>query len=48
VLPRLLGTPVRIPVARGERGRIEIPFYSGEDFERVVDVHLGSMEAEGV
>jgi ParB family chromosome partitioning protein len=40
-LQRLLGTAVRIHVARGERGRIEIPFYGSDDFQRVVEVLLG-------
>jgi ParB family chromosome partitioning protein len=41
-LQRLLGTAVRIHVARGEKGRIEIPFYGSDDFQRVVEVLLGA------
>jgi ParB family chromosome partitioning protein len=44
-LQRLLGTPVRIHVGKGETGRIEIPFYNTGDFERVIDLLLGA-EAE--
>ena len=44
-LQRLLGTAVRIRVEAGSSGRIEIPFYDPDDFERVVDVLLGA-EAE--
>jgi ParB family transcriptional regulator, chromosome partitioning protein len=41
-LQRLLGTPVRIHVARGETGRIEIPFFSSDDFERITELLLGA------
>ena len=41
-LQRLLGTAVRIHVGRAQSGRVEIPFYSPEDFERVVELLLGS------
>jgi ParB family chromosome partitioning protein len=40
-LQRVLGTPVRIRRARGSRGRIEIPFYNSEDFERVYELLAG-------
>jgi ParB family transcriptional regulator, chromosome partitioning protein len=39
-LQRTLGTDARIK-ARGKRGRIEIPFYSAEDFERVYELLVG-------
>lgn len=45
-LQRLLGTAARIRVARGETGQIEIPFYSSEDFERLMELLLGA-EAKG-
>jgi ParB family transcriptional regulator, chromosome partitioning protein len=41
-LQRLLGTPVRILVAKGEAGKIEIPFFGAEDFERVTELLLGA------
>lgn len=41
-LQRALGTAVRIRVTRGESGRIEIPFYNPGDFERVMELLLGS------
>ncbi len=41
-LQRTLGTAARILVTRGTRGKIEIPFYNTEDFERVVELLLGS------
>jgi ParB family chromosome partitioning protein len=44
-LQRLLGTPVHIQVGRGQTGRIEIPFYNTVDFERVMDLLLGSESA---
>ncbi len=40
-LQRALGTAVRIRHARGGRGRIEIPFYSADDFERVYELLIG-------
>lgn len=40
-LQRALGTAVRIRHARGGRGRIEIPFYSADDFERVYELLVG-------
>lgn len=40
-LQRQLGTAVKIHVGRGDRGRIEIPFYGGDDFERVMELLLG-------
>ncbi|HEX6749182.1 MAG TPA: ParB/RepB/Spo0J family partition protein [Longimicrobium sp.] len=44
-LQRALGTPVRIRVASGKSGRIEIPFYNADDFDRVLELILGT-EAE--
>jgi ParB family transcriptional regulator, chromosome partitioning protein len=44
-LQRALGTAARIRVVRGESGRIEIPFYNAGDFDRVIDLLLGT-EAE--
>jgi ParB family transcriptional regulator, chromosome partitioning protein len=41
-LQSLLGTAVRIQLARGTTGRIEIPFYGHEDFERVMELLLGA------
>lgn len=37
-LQRAFGTAARIRVTRGTRGRIEIPFYGAEDFERVFEL----------
>jgi ParB family chromosome partitioning protein len=41
-LQRQLGTAVRIHVGRGATGRIEIPFFSTDDFERVTELLLGT------
>jgi ParB family chromosome partitioning protein len=40
-LQRALGTAVRIRGGRGDTGRVEIPFYSSEDFERITELLLG-------
>jgi ParB family transcriptional regulator, chromosome partitioning protein len=40
-LQRVLGTEARIRTGRGRRGRIEIPFYDGEDFERIFELIAG-------
>lgn len=40
-LQRSLGTAVRIRTGKGEKGHVEIPFYSSEDFERVTELLLG-------
>jgi ParB family transcriptional regulator, chromosome partitioning protein len=37
-----MGTAVRIHVEKGNAGRIEIPFYGEEDFQRVIELLLGS------
>jgi ParB family transcriptional regulator, chromosome partitioning protein len=39
-LQRALGTAARIRVLRGESGRIEIPFYNADDFDRVMELLL--------
>ncbi|HEX6924020.1 MAG TPA: ParB/RepB/Spo0J family partition protein [Longimicrobiaceae bacterium] len=44
-LQRALGTAVRIRLGKGNSGRVEIPFYSTEDFERVTELLLGSSES---
>jgi ParB family chromosome partitioning protein len=41
-LQRQLGTRVRIHVSKGDAGRIEIPFYGADDFERVAELLLGT------
>ena len=40
-LQRALGTQVRIRKGRGMRGRIEVPFYNAEDFERLFEMLSG-------
>jgi ParB family chromosome partitioning protein len=40
-LQRRLGTEVRIHTGRGMKGRIEIPFFGEEDFERVFELLAG-------
>jgi ParB family transcriptional regulator, chromosome partitioning protein len=44
-LQRRLGTAVRIKAGQGEAGRVEIPFYNSEDFERLVGLLLGTAES---
>jgi ParB family chromosome partitioning protein len=46
-LQRALGTAVRIRVTSGKSGRIEIPFYNADDFERVLELLLGPEEERG-
>lgn len=41
-LQRTLGTAVRIRVQGGKSGRIEIPFYNADDFDRVLELLLGA------
>ena len=41
-LQRALGTPARIRVTGGKAGRIEIPFYNADDFDRVLELLLRS------
>ena len=47
-LQRVLGTEVRIRRTRGMKGRIEIPFFSAEDFERLYELLVGSSATETV
>lgn len=47
-LQRVLGTPVRIRRGRGMSGRIEIPFYNAEDFERVYELVTGKSAVDAV
>jgi ParB family chromosome partitioning protein len=44
-LQRFFGTAVRIRVAGGKAGRIEIPFYNADDFDRVQQLILGPEES---
>jgi ParB family chromosome partitioning protein len=41
-LQRTLGTAVRIRVQGGRSGRIEIPFYNPDDFDRLLEILLGT------
>lgn len=45
-LQALFGTAVRIRKSRGNRGKIEIPFYGNEDFERVFELMTGRPAAD--
>lgn len=47
-LQRALGTAVKIHRSRGMKGRIEIPFYGAEDFERLYELLVGAPAAEVV
>jgi ParB family transcriptional regulator, chromosome partitioning protein len=47
-LQRILGTQVRLRTGRGQSGRIEIPFYGAEDFERVFELVTGKTAADVV
>lgn len=40
-LQRALGTDVRIKRGRGMKGKLEIPFYGAEDFERLFEILAG-------
>jgi ParB family transcriptional regulator, chromosome partitioning protein len=44
-LQRAFGTAVKIHVTKGKAGRVEIPFYGDDDFERVMELLLGSDSA---
>lgn len=39
-LQRRLGTSARIHVTRGHKGKVEIPFFGTEDFERLMEILL--------
>lgn len=45
-LQSVFGTAARIRKSRGSRGKIEIPFYGNEDFERVFEIMTGRPAAE--
>ncbi|MBR9989678.1 MAG: ParB/RepB/Spo0J family partition protein [Gemmatimonadetes bacterium] len=47
-LQRVLGTDVRIRRSRGNRGRVEIPFFSAEDFERIFELIAGQSATDVV
>jgi ParB family chromosome partitioning protein len=47
-LQRALGTAVRIRRGRGDKGKIEIPFYGAEDFERVFELVAGKSASQVV
>jgi len=47
-LQRVLGTRARIRRIRGATGRIEIPYYSAEDFERVFELVVGKSATDVV
>jgi ParB family chromosome partitioning protein len=47
-LQRVFGTEVRIRRSRGHRGRIEIPFFSAEDFERIFELMAGQSATDVV
>jgi ParB family transcriptional regulator, chromosome partitioning protein len=47
-LQTVFGTAVKIKKSRGNRGKIEIPFYGNEDFERVFEIMTGRPTADVV
>jgi ParB family chromosome partitioning protein len=47
-LQRALGTAVKIHRNRGMKGRIEIPFYGAEDFERIYEILVGAPASDAV
>jgi ParB family chromosome partitioning protein len=47
-LQRVLGTAARIRRGRGMRGRIEVPFYSAEDFDRIFELLAGKSAVDVV
>jgi ParB family transcriptional regulator, chromosome partitioning protein len=47
-LQRVFGTEVRIRNSRGSRGRIEIPFFGAEDFERIFELLAGESASDVV
>jgi ParB family transcriptional regulator, chromosome partitioning protein len=47
-LQRICGTEVRIRKGRGNRGRIEIPFYGADDFDRIFEIISGQSATDVV
>jgi ParB family transcriptional regulator, chromosome partitioning protein len=47
-LQRVCGTDVRIRKGRGHRGRIEIPYFGAEDFERIFELITGQSATDVV
>jgi len=47
-LQRVLGTEVRIHSGRGMRGKIEIPYFGAEDFERIYELLAGRSATDAV
>jgi ParB family transcriptional regulator, chromosome partitioning protein len=47
-LQRVFGTAVHVRSGRGMKGRIEIPFYGAEDFERIFELLVGRAAADVV
>ncbi|CAN5895097.1 ParB/RepB/Spo0J family partition protein [soil metagenome] len=47
-LQRLFGTDARIRAGRGSKGRIEIPFYGADDFERIYEMLSGKSASDVV
>jgi len=47
-LQRALGTAVKLRRSRGAKGRIEIPFYDADDFERIYEMLVGRPVTEVV
>jgi len=47
-LQRALGTSARIRPGKGQSGKIEIPYYGAEDFERVFEIVTGRPAADVV
>jgi ParB family chromosome partitioning protein len=47
-LQRVLGTAARIRPGKGQSGRIEIPYYGAEDFERVFEIVTGRSASDVV
>jgi ParB family transcriptional regulator, chromosome partitioning protein len=47
-LQRHFGTEVRIRRGRGDRGRVEIPFFGADDFERVFELLTGRQASDVV
>jgi ParB family transcriptional regulator, chromosome partitioning protein len=46
-LQRHFGTAVRIHVGKGQGGRVELPFYNAEDFERLTELLLERVPGRG-